>query len=67
MRSDMYTTWRKATYSHGSGNCAEVAASRQVVGVRDSTQYGRGPVLEFSALAWRAFIATAKSGSVPLA
>ena len=61
MTSDTFTGWRKATYSHGNGNCVEVAAVRRAIGVRDTVQQGRGPVLEFSAEAWRAFIGTAKS------
>jgi hypothetical protein len=61
MMSDTFTGWRKATYSHGNGNCVEVAADRRVIGVRDTAQQGRGPVLEFSAEAWGAFISTGKS------
>jgi hypothetical protein len=61
MTSDTFTGWRKATYSHGNGDCVEVAADRRVVGVRDTAQRRSGPVLQFSAEAWRAFIGTAKS------
>jgi hypothetical protein len=61
MTSNNFTTWRKATYSVGNGNCVEVATGRRAVGVRDTVQRGHGPVLEFSAAAWRAFINTAKS------
>jgi hypothetical protein len=53
--------WRKTSYSHGNGACVEVAADRQVVGVRDTVQRGHGPVLEFSAAAWRAFIDSVNS------
>lgn len=60
MTSDTFTDWRKATYSHGNGNCVEAAAERQVVGVRDTAQVDGGQVLQFPAAAWRAFIATAK-------
>ena len=79
MTSDTFTGWRKATYSHGNGNCVEVAdawrkathshgngacveiaAGQRAVGVRDTAQAGRGLTLEFSAAAWRAFIATVK-------
>jgi hypothetical protein len=55
MTSDRFTGWRKATYSHANGDCVEVAANRQVVGVQDTAQAGPGP-----AAAWQAFIATAK-------
>lgn len=52
--------WRKSRRSNDSANCVEVAAApdRRVVGVRDSKQHGRGPVLEFAAPAWEAFLAT---------
>jgi hypothetical protein len=55
--------WRKASYSAGNSGCVEVAAGSQVVGVRDTMQFGRGPALQFSAAAWRAFIASAKRES----
>lgn len=58
---EVAATWRKATYSHANGDCVEVAADRQVVGIRDTVQYGRGPVLEFPAAAWSAFTGNAKS------
>jgi hypothetical protein len=61
MTSNNFTIWRKATYSVGNGNCVEVAAGRQVVGIRDTVRRGCGPVLEFPAAAWRSFIGTAKS------
>jgi hypothetical protein len=38
----------------------EVAVGRQVVGVRDAAQAGRGQLLQFSAAVWRSFIAIAK-------
>jgi hypothetical protein len=60
MTSDNFTTWRKATHSHGTGNCVEVAGDRRVVGVRDTAQHGSGPVLQFPTTAWRAFINGAK-------
>jgi hypothetical protein len=53
--------WRKATYSHANSDCVEVAARRKVVGVRDTVQRGHGPVLQFSAAAWQAFVDAAKS------
>lgn len=55
--------WRKATYSNGNGACVEVAADRQVVGVRDTTQHGRGQVLQFTPTAWRTFIDTTKQAN----
>lgn len=60
--------WRKARRSNSSGNCVEVgiAPGRRVVGVRDSKQHGRGPVLEFTAPTWAAFLASIRRNS-PLA
>ncbi|HEV2370706.1 MAG TPA: DUF397 domain-containing protein [Streptosporangiaceae bacterium] len=58
--------WRKSTYSNSSANCVEVAAMAPVVGVRDSKQQGRGPVLEFSAAAWQAFLGKARQGELDL-
>lgn len=52
--------WRKASYSHANSDCVEVSAAYEAVGVRDTKQAGRGPVLEFSATAWQAFIENAK-------
>jgi hypothetical protein len=62
MTSENFTTWRKAAYSVGNGNCVEVGASLRAVGVRDTVQRERGPLLEFSPVAWRAFIDAAKTG-----
>jgi hypothetical protein len=56
--------WRKSSYSHANGDCVEVTAVLQAVGVRDSKQHGSGPVLEFRLAAWRAFIVGAKLGRV---
>ncbi len=64
MTSDKFTNWRKASYSAGNAECVEVGADRRTVGVQDTTQHGRGPVLEFPAAAWRAFIGTAKAERV---
>lgn len=67
------TGWRKSSYSNSSANCVEVAlaapgsggAATTRVGVRDSKQYGSGPVLEFTADAWHRFIAGTKAGEPP--
>jgi hypothetical protein len=56
--------WRKATHSNGNGACIEVAADQQVVGVRDTTQHGRGQVLQFTATAWHAFVANTRHANV---
>jgi hypothetical protein len=50
------TGWRKSSFSGSQGgNCVEVAGHRRRVLVRDTAQAGTGPVLGFSARAWRRF------------
>jgi len=66
MNDDTYLGWRKASYSNSTGGCVEVATVRRTVGVRDSKQYGTGPVLEFSAAAWQTFLAQVKAGRLEL-
>jgi hypothetical protein len=61
MTSDDCTNWRKASYSTGNSECVEVGVVRRTVGIRDTTQHGRGLVLQFPAQAWQAFIADAKA------
>ena len=64
MTSENFTGWRKASYSAANSECVQVAAQRRTVGVRDTRQAGRGPVLEFPAAAWRDFIAAARDDRV---
>jgi hypothetical protein len=59
-----YSGWRKSAHSNSSANCVEVATAEHMVGVRDSKQHGHGPILEFTATQWAAFIADVKSGAV---
>jgi Domain of unknown function (DUF397) len=55
----MESIWRKSTYSgDNGGECVEVAMAGAVL-VRDTTNR-TGPVLTFTAEAWRAFTATIK-------
>jgi Domain of unknown function (DUF397) len=55
----MESIWRKSTYSgDNGGECVEVVAAGAVL-VRDTTDR-TGPVLTFTAEAWRAFTATIK-------
>jgi uncharacterized protein DUF397 len=61
-----FADWRKSKYSSGTGNCVEVATADGSVGVRDSKQHGRGPVLEFTHDQWKAFIRAAKDGEFGL-
>jgi hypothetical protein len=57
--------WRTSSHSGGNGDCVQVTAGQYVIGVRDTKERGRGPVLEFPAAAWLAFIATAKPEAFP--
>jgi Domain of unknown function (DUF397) len=51
----MESNWRKSSYSGDNGGaCVEVAAAESVL-VRDTTERS-GPVVTFTADAWRAFI-----------
>jgi hypothetical protein len=53
----MESNWRKSSYSGSNGGeCVEVAADGPV-SVRDTADR-TGPVLTFTADAWRSFIAT---------
>ncbi|HUY47720.1 MAG TPA: DUF397 domain-containing protein [Streptosporangiaceae bacterium] len=60
--STEYTGWRKSAHSNSSANCVEVGTADRMVGVRDSKQHGRGPILEFSTAQWAAFVAGVKKG-----
>jgi hypothetical protein len=60
MTDDGFARWRKSSYSDANGGCVEVAADEQVIGVRDTRQFGQGPVLTFPAATWLAFISSNK-------
>jgi hypothetical protein len=66
MNHGKYADWRKSSHSSGTGNCVEVAAADGSVGIRDSKQHGRGPVLEFPRAGWAAFMRAAKDGEFDL-
>ena len=52
-----FTNWHKSSWSSGGDNCVEVAyAPDGSVGVRDSKSGDGGPVLDFTAAEWQAFI-----------
>jgi hypothetical protein len=53
-------TWRKASYSNGTGSCVEAGSMSGLVLVRDTTQHGTGPVLRVTPAAWRRLTATIK-------
>ncbi|MBV6699851.1 DUF397 domain-containing protein [Kitasatospora aureofaciens] len=59
-------TWRKSSYSGGEGgNCVEVAdAAIDIIAVRDSKD-PHGPLLNFTAAAWQAFIVGIDTGTFP--
>ncbi|HMH94802.1 MAG TPA: DUF397 domain-containing protein [Streptosporangiaceae bacterium] len=59
----MNLEWHKSSYSGAQNNCVEVAPLREGAAVRDSKD-SEGPVLRFSADAWRAFLGALKSGSI---
>ncbi|MFE4017710.1 DUF397 domain-containing protein [Streptomyces sp. NPDC059101] len=54
-------SWRRSSYSNGSGgNCVEVAVGLPgIVPVRDSKD-PQGPALVFSAVGWASFVAAVK-------
>ena len=63
---EVASAWRKSSHSNSSESCVQVASLDRVVGIRDSKQHGRGPVLEFTTAAWSAFLAAAKDGRFDL-
>lgn len=61
-----FAGWRKSSHSNASANCVEVAADDAAVGIRDSKQHGRGPVLELTRGEWKAFVRAIKDGQFDL-
>ena len=57
--------WRKSTLSTTNG-CVEVAFVGDRVALRDSKQQGGGPVLEFTAVEWDAFLGGVRGGEFDL-
>jgi hypothetical protein len=57
--------WRKSSRSTTRG-CVEVALVGDRIAVRDSKQEGRGPVLEFTATEWAAFLGGVRGGEFDL-
>jgi hypothetical protein len=57
--------WRKSSLSTTNG-CVEVAVVGDRIAVRDSKDRGRGPVLEFTAAEWAAFLGGVRGGEFDL-
>ncbi|MFF0499501.1 DUF397 domain-containing protein [Nocardia aobensis] len=57
--------WRKSKYSGPDGNCVEVAfLGDGNVGVRDTKDGGRGPILAFTPGEWDAFVSGVTDGKL---
>jgi Domain of unknown function (DUF397) len=57
------TSWRKSSFSTYNGNCVEIGRlDSDIIGVRDTKHYGRGPVLAFTQDGWSAFLGGVKAG-----
>jgi len=57
-------TWRKSTYSNGTGgNCVEVAHLPNGRAVRDS-KHPEGPILVFTREGWQAFVQGIQAGEL---
>jgi predicted secreted Zn-dependent protease len=57
----MKLTWQKSSRSAANGHCVEIAASADVVFVRDSKD-AAGPVLAFDPTGWSGFVAGVRGG-----
>jgi len=55
--------WFTSSYTGGNNTqCVEVAFVPGWVGVRDTKQHGRGPILTFAHAEWAAFLADVHHG-----
>lgn len=50
-------SWRKSSYSAGSGQCVEAAPTVDIVGVRDTKNRSAG-VIAVRSRTWRSFVAS---------
>ncbi|WP_274914045.1 DUF397 domain-containing protein [Streptomyces sp. WZ-12] len=58
-----HVEWVKSSYSHGNGECVEVAVLDDTVATRDSKQQS-GPVVTTTREGWRAFLDGVVKGEV---
>ena len=65
MEDEAQVEWRKSTFSTTNG-CVEVAFVGDRIAVRDSKDQGGGPVLEFDAVEWNAFLGGVRGGEFDL-
>ena len=65
MQDQARVEWRKSSLSTTNG-CVEVAFVGDRIAVRDSKQEGHGPVLEFTATEWAAFLGAVRGGEFDL-
>ncbi|GAA2137535.1 DUF397 domain-containing protein [Actinomadura napierensis] len=62
---ERYVHWHKSSYSEANGACLEISRSVSgTIGVRDSKQHSAGPILDFTAREWTAFLKTIRSTTV---
>jgi len=63
MHQRTFSAWRKSSLSSGGDNCVEVGFGDDgTIGVRDTKQKGRGPVLVFTPSEWEAFLGGVRNG-----
>ncbi|GGQ30671.1 hypothetical protein BKA00_002882 [Actinomadura coerulea] len=56
--------WRKSRHSEPNGGCIEAGrAADGTIGVRDTKLDGTGPILEFTADAWRTLLRSIRSAA----
>ena len=65
MEDQAQVEWRKSTLSTTNG-CVEVAFVGGRIALRDSKNQGRGPVLVFTDVEWRAFLGGVRGGEFDL-